>query len=1061
MMRHAKNICAKHLPADWQEENQTQINFSFYQSIDPENFYSFAHEVACELRLPLKLINLTANDAYSPFNATFELLKQGLKGSSLSIEQAVFQATHYQPLQKILIATLKEETYLRSEMLVLDDHFFEKQALSEAIINLIETVLTKPAILVISGWHHASTSAIQLLQKLVSRKLAIPLSIMVSINSQYALTNRQDDEVWEDFLDWLDDTSLLHQVPRSNCTPVFKWQFESNKKPNMQLVKQNSLLMAWPEVKSLTRFLLEEGDLSKAEKTILHLYLAQALLFIGEFNSALNELESLLASQELLDNAYNHIHLLNLQSLTLVQLQNFNEAMLCSEVAQDIAKKTGDGQLLTQSMFINFFVHDRAVTPITLSTFELLYKELQSYKMECSLLYVLRNYYSYLRFYDHLKPDSALNITQQAIKLAKSIGHQQGIAASYHSKGIIYSYLSRYHATFRCFAVSSYIREQLGEATEQVKMHNGTGYFNTLLEQYPQAQTEYLTAYEIARLEGDYSELVVTIYNFSWLYFCTRDYQTAADILNQVVRICRIREMTHFPFRNLHDIFSLKGICHAKLGEIASAKQCLERMQVLPFKPSRTAEFLQALLKGTIYSAANNLLRARKVFEQAPVILGKVVDMNTFLLPQCNSELLEVYSRQGDWSACDSLINSSLIMCETLSLPRFAQTFTAMKAQIQLRQVIYTNKLPVYPLAKISLQLNELIRNAKQVSQLRHVQQRLREMQLISRMQSLPEHFNSRQELTDESLKLLCSNFTVQAGMIHLIKNKQWVLCSKTGKKQINKKITACLSHITKELTPWIENRFCSQGEDGKRATYNSTICLPVFIDQQLHAAITLCNFNRNRYFDNQTIDILQLICRQLGSQLEQLKHQENLLKMSTTDPLTGLFNRQALLTRLEQELLLCRQSSNGHHHCALAYIDLDNFKMVNDKLGHDVGDKLLKQFAKVLTHTMRTEDIVARWGGDEFVVLFPNANHQQAKRTAQRLLSTLHKESFFRRELAMWADKPELLLNLPHLSCSIGISDCTGVTCDKLSDDWLLKQADQALYQAKKEGKGRIRVSI
>jgi len=702
----------------------------------------------------------------------------------------------------------------------------------------------------------------------------------------------------------------------------------------------------------------------------LRLYLAEAQLFSGEFNSALNELESLLSCQELLDNANSHIHLLNLQSLTLVQLQNFNEAMLCSEVAQDIAKKTGNKQHLaqtmfinffvhdkaSQTMFINFFVHDKALIPLNLHEFESLDINLQHFNMSCSLLYLLRNYHSYLHFYNHLQSHIAIKSIQRALKLARKIGHKQCVAICYHNK-------------------------QLGESKNQIQMFNGIGYFNTLLEQYAEAQNEYLKAYNIARLGRNYSELTITIYNLAWLYFSTNHYQRANDILVQAIRICRVRDITHFPFHNLHDLFSLKGLCHAKLGEFASAKQYLERIQALPFKPSRTAEFLQALLKGLQYKAENKLALARKVFENAPDILDRAIDKKSSLIPQCNCELLEVYSRQEDWEACQLLIKSSLRICRKFSLARFVKIFLSMEKNVQLQNIIYSNDIPPFPLPDILLQLNEVVFNAKQERQLQQAQQRLREMQLISRMQLLHNHFNNSQSLSDESLKLLCSSFTVQAGTIHLFNNQQWALYSQTGRKQTNKKITTALTHVKEEQTPWIENLFCSQGEGGKRATYDSTICLPIFIDQQLHAAITLCNFNRNRYFDNQTVDILQLICRQLGNQLEQIKHQENLLKMSTTDPLTKLFNRQALLTRLEQELLLCQQNK-GHYHCALAYIDLDNFKMVNDKLGHDVGDKVLKKFADMLTHTMRSEDIVARWGGDEFVVLFPNANHQQAKRT-------------------------------------------------------------------------------
>ena len=203
---------------------------------------------------------------------------------------------------------------------------------------------------------------------------------------------------------------------------------------------------------------------------------------------------------------------------------------------------------------------------------------------------------------------------------------------------------------------------------------------------------------------------------------------------------------------------------------------------------------------------------------------------------------------------------------------------------------------------------------------------------------------------------------------------------------------------------------------------------------------------------------MLAIVSHQFGSQQQQLRHRENLLKMSRTDPLTGLFNRQALLARLEQELLLYRQRS-GSYQCALAYIDLDNFKIVNDLLGHDIGDKVINAFSALLIQVMRGVDIVARWGGDEFVVVFPNVNQAQAKIIAGRILTTLEKQQFFRPLLSQWTENQAVIADLPNLTCLIGITDCSCVTCDRLNEEWLLKQADKALYQAKQQGKSRVNI--
>ncbi len=98
--------------------------------------------------------------------------------------------------------------------------------------------------------------------------------------------------------------------------------------------------------------------------------------------------------------------------------------------------------------------------------------------------------------------------------------------------------------------------------------------------------------------------------------------------------------------------------------------------------------------------------------------------------------------------------------------------------------------------------------------------------------------------------------------------------------------------------------------------------------------------------------------------------------------------------------------------------------------------------------------------GGDEFVIIFPNANKMQAKIVAQRILSSLQKQSFLKPLLCEWSNKNAIVETLPNLTCSIGIADCNGMSYENLNEEWLLKQADSALYVAKSEGKGRVKIT-
>ena len=178
---------------------------------------------------------------------------------------------------------------------------------------------------------------------------------------------------------------------------------------------------------------------------------------------------------------------------------------------------------------------------------------------------------------------------------------------------------------------------------------------------------------------------------------------------------------------------------------------------------------------------------------------------------------------------------------------------------------------------------------------------------------------------------------------------------------------------------------------------------------------------------------------------LERHQQEERIQQLSYFDPLTGLANRRLLLEHLQHAL----QERHQHpHNCALMFVDLDNFKNINDTIGHSAGDELLQQAAERIVHHLSSTDTAARPGGDEFMILLENLSPQpreaatQIKQTAERLLQALN--------------QPFTLAGEQYrLSASIGIT----LTDDKNENvEQMMLNADLALYQAKAAGKNVLR---
>ncbi|MDP4299080.1 putative bifunctional diguanylate cyclase/phosphodiesterase [Leptothrix discophora] len=181
-----------------------------------------------------------------------------------------------------------------------------------------------------------------------------------------------------------------------------------------------------------------------------------------------------------------------------------------------------------------------------------------------------------------------------------------------------------------------------------------------------------------------------------------------------------------------------------------------------------------------------------------------------------------------------------------------------------------------------------------------------------------------------------------------------------------------------------------------------------------------------------------------LSDMTEQIANAERLQRDATHDALTGLPNRALLSDRLQQAVLAAQA---GHRHVAVLFIDLDRFKRINDSLGHRQGDAVLRTVAQRLQRCLRAHDTLARWGGDEFVVLLEDAHDREvvAARAAQMIDAVI-------REIRIEAEDAAAIE--VACGCSVGIAMAPHDGC---AADALLAMADTAMYRGKARGGRRF----
>ncbi|MFQ5480862.1 MAG: GGDEF domain-containing protein [Thermodesulfobacteriota bacterium] len=171
---------------------------------------------------------------------------------------------------------------------------------------------------------------------------------------------------------------------------------------------------------------------------------------------------------------------------------------------------------------------------------------------------------------------------------------------------------------------------------------------------------------------------------------------------------------------------------------------------------------------------------------------------------------------------------------------------------------------------------------------------------------------------------------------------------------------------------------------------------------------------------------------RRLDSSYDELR------RSMSFDELTGVYNRRAGMARLKEEYA---RVGRTERKLTLAMVDVDNFKFINDSCGHQTGDQILRHIAGIIKHWLRENDVVFRYGGDEFLLILPETDEKQAMNPLNRL----------RKRLA-----DQVIIGGFNVRPSVSIGVATLLDGDEGTDN-MIDRADRALYAAKKRGRNRV----
>jgi diguanylate cyclase (GGDEF)-like protein len=276
------------------------------------------------------------------------------------------------------------------------------------------------------------------------------------------------------------------------------------------------------------------------------------------------------------------------------------------------------------------------------------------------------------------------------------------------------------------------------------------------------------------------------------------------------------------------------------------------------------------------------------------------------------------------------------------------------------------------------------------------------------------------------------------------------VVAAKCADGKIDDLVGVRFAHNTGLVSMVVQNRcplpYRGEYEGGQKTVLSrrlpwpphpSLLVLPLILHERALGTLIL-GARRRHAFGEPVRPTLEVLASHLAVSLSNARMVQKLETMATTDGLTGLFNKRAMLDSAAQKIAA---SARFDRKLAVLMADIDHFKKVNDTYGHDVGDVVIRGLADILKRQKRTTDIVARFGGEEFVALCEQTDEKGAMLLAERIREELGKTTFRTPQGAL------------TVTCSIGVA-----IFPEAGRDWeaLFKAADEALYVSKRSGRNR-----
>ena len=1038
-------------------------------------------------------------DALDPFLCIIKEMYYKYYGEQ-SIESFLETMGVYSLQKSVFCSYMKDSLCHRDEDLILSEVEYERDVLKSTIIRMLIKISNEhPIVLGINGLNGASKTVLELLEQLSDCEGNGRIILVASYNDLRNVLPHVR-ETWDRYIKRLENLNCLVDGSLLNRTvpmePGVVFSFERSKIKEYICKLNNMLYMLEFEhaayylsiiYKKLELETFIDNELSVERFELLKIY-AKVCIYSEDIATALllcNSMNEICKQHNSFQMIYEYQYLLGLTQLYNSKL---SMARVCSDTCYRLARENKDEFLMFKARMLKNMA--------SMSGWHNLLFCANDIVIEDSILQKAKEYeyynhlaYSYIYGFDNDVDwtedintlSEKLSNFNKGMEIAQSIGNTHLMTAGYRKNIMLSSINGAFDVTTHYYGL---MFELVGDKDpiKAADIYKGLGYNLCAGEKYEEANKEYNKALRLYYDLGMMDYVGECLYNMSINCILGKDYQKAYENLLMCIRIIEALHLNDLRVCNISKLFGLLGVCSYRLGMYYNCKMYTEKTtQFLSHKlnlrlgnaqeldPSYTVcdddLFLHFYVKGLWDMQRDMLQEALKDFERAEIYAIRAKGYQFFSYVQFRLSKAELFRMLKDEEKALEELKDAYAYAERSKATEKMQMVKAAMEQAEPERKAYDLPCETVSLEKIRLATEQAGINKNYLE----IKKQLDFVQVWQKIVDITG--KKKKELIANALNAFITNFNIDKIVYISYKEKPAVEFQNIEKPLSSEDLDVLTKYFKKQRAGFVASKMRKDFQEYQTVIsifgmHNvcSMIAIPFYVREDL-CDLFICyiemkdNWNSatSKYLMNENdYNVYNLIFSQLVNSVNMLAKQNEinekniqLANSAVTDYLTKLLNRDGFFSNVHKRIKKAGKKKQ-QLDLTILYIDLDNFKYYNDTFGHDVGDLVLKEIAKILKEQSEDEGFAVRFGGDEFLIILNHADRERALKKANEVLHAILARNAFVEEIKEFLGRTEI--NIPkekRVSCSIGVAPAPNLKNDE-DIARAIKRADGALYRIK-----------